>query len=83
MQKHFVLTPDAQIWPRVQNIKVGGAADAIYLIAGDLGTLSGQGLDWINGYTWLERFYTVYDTANKRIGFAHTPFTNATTNYNL
>ncbi|KAF8330515.1 aspartic peptidase A1 [Amanita rubescens] len=81
--KNFTLTPDAQVWPRALNTNVGGVAGAIYLVAGDLGTMSGQGLDWINGYTWLERFYTLYDTTNKRIGFANTPFTTATTNYNL
>ena len=52
----------------------------MYLIVGDIGTRTGQGLDFINGQTWLERFYTVFDTANSRIGFANTPFTNADSN---
>lgn len=41
---------------------------------------SGSGLDFINGYTFLERFYAVYDTTNKRVGFATTSNTKATTN---
>ena len=52
----------------------------MYLIVGSIGTPSGEGLDFINGQTWLERFYTVFDTANSRIGFANTPFTNANSN---
>ena len=80
MQKIFDLTPNAQTWPRPLNSIIGGKAGAIYLIIGDLGQQSGKGFDFINGYTFLERFYTVYDTANKRVGFAPTPFTNATTN---
>lgn len=83
MQKNFTMTRDAQIWPRALNSAVGGTPDAIYLVAGDNGAPSGQGLDWINGQTWIERFYCVFDTAHKRIGFANTPFTKATTNYNL
>lgn len=49
----YSLSPNAQIWPRSLNSKVGGAADGIYLIVGDLGTRSGQGLDSILGYAFL------------------------------
>ncbi|KLO09318.1 aspartic peptidase A1 [Schizopora paradoxa] len=76
----FELTPNAQIWPRGLNTFIGGTVNSTYLIVGDLGTPSGEGLDFINGLTFLERFYTVFDSANKRIGFATTPFTNADTN---
>jgi len=76
----FGLTPNAQIWPRALNADIGGVAGTIYLIINDLGTTSGSGLDVINGQTFIERFYSVFDTANKRVGFASTPFTNATTN---
>jgi len=76
----FVLTPNGQIWPRVLNTDIGGVAGDIYLIVGDIGNDSGSGLDFINGQTWLERFYAVFDTANKRVGFATTTFTTATTN---
>ena len=47
---------------------------------GSIGTPSGEGLDFINGQVWLERFYTVFDTANSRIGFANTPFTTSNIN---
>ena len=80
LQTTFELTPDAQIWPRALNTQVGGTAGNIYLIVSDLGTPSGQGLDFINGMAFLERFYAVYDTANKRVGLATTPFTYATFN---
>jgi cathepsin E len=45
-----------------------------------LGTNQGSGLDWILGYTALERLYTVFDSTNSRLGFATTPYTNATVN---
>jgi cathepsin E len=62
------------------NTAIGGSASSIYLVVADWGSNSGQGLDFINGYAFLERFYSVFDTGNKRIGFATTPFTTATTN---
>lgn len=80
LQGTYELTANAQIWPRALNTAIGGTANNIYLIVGDLGTNSGEGLDFINGYGFLERFYSVFDTANRRVGFATTPFTTATTN---
>ena len=62
------------------NSLIGGQDDQIYLVVSDIGTESGQGLDFINGQTFLERFYAVFDTANSRVGIANTPFTDATTN---
>ncbi|PBK76648.1 aspartic peptidase A1 [Armillaria solidipes] len=76
----YELTPNAQIWPRSLNADIGGSSSAVYLIVNDIGTNSGEGLDFINGYTFLERFYTVFDTANSRVGFAVTAQTHATTN---
>jgi len=76
----FTLTANAQAWPRSLNTLIGGVANDVYLVVNDLGTPSGEGLDFINGFTFLERFYSVFDTANKRVGFATTPFTTATTN---
>ncbi|KAI0752477.1 acid protease [Daedaleopsis nitida] len=73
-------TPNAQIWPRALNTAIGGDADGIFLILNDIGSLSGEGLDFIDGMTFLERFYYVFDIANSRVGFATTPFTDATTN---
>ncbi|KAG2062198.1 acid protease [Suillus hirtellus] len=76
----YALTPNAQIWPRSLNSYVGGSSNAIYLMVSDIGTPSGAEVDVINGYTFLERFYSVYDTANSRVGFAKTSYTDATTN---
>ncbi|OJA14452.1 hypothetical protein AZE42_11301 [Rhizopogon vesiculosus] len=74
------LTPNAQIWPRSLNTNIGGTADAIYLIVGDIGSNSGSGLDFVNGHCFLERFYSVFDTTNSRVGFATTEYTDATSN---
>lgn len=52
--KHtYTLTPNAQIFPRALNTDIGGEKGSIYLIVSDLGTSSGQGLDFINGYAFL------------------------------
>ncbi|KAF8588745.1 aspartic peptidase A1 [Ramaria rubella] len=76
----FELTANAQAWPRSLNTLIGGVAGDVYLIVGDLGTPSGEGLDFINGFTFLERFYSVFDTTNQQVGLATTSFTDATTN---
>lgn len=36
------------------------------LLPSDIGTPTGEGLDFINGQTFLERFYSVFDTTNRR-----------------
>ncbi|RDX48864.1 aspartic peptidase A1 [Lentinus brumalis] len=79
-ERTYDLTPNGQIWPRAFNTLIGGEADAIYLVVGDSGAVSGSGLDFIIGYTFLERFYHCYDSQNNRAGFATTPYTHATTN---
>ncbi|KAL5512770.1 hypothetical protein ACEPAG_3036 [Sanghuangporus baumii] len=76
----FEMTPNAQIWPRSLNSELGGDNDSIYLVAADNGQNSGQGLDFINGFVWLQRFYTVFDTTNSRVGVSTTEFTDAETN---
>ncbi|KAH9057471.1 acid protease [Lactarius vividus] len=76
----YELTPNAQIWPRVLNTAVGGTEGGIYLIVSDLGSPSGQGLDFVNGFTFLQRFYSVYDVTNSQVGLATTNFTDAETN---
>ncbi|KAJ3906911.1 family A1 protease [Lentinula edodes] len=75
----FSLTPNAQIWPRSLNTDIGGSASSIYLVVADLGA-DEAGFDFIDGYVFLERFYSVFDTTNSRVGFATTSFTTATTN---
>ncbi|KAH9934562.1 family A1 protease [Epithele typhae] len=62
------------------NAAINGTSSLVYLVVADMGSSSGDGLDFIDGQTFLERFYHVYDIANSRVGFATTPFTYATTN---
>jgi len=76
----YELTPNAQIWPRASNATIGGEAGKIYLVTADLGSPSGQGLDFINGFVFLQRFYSVFDSGNAQVGFATTAFTDAETN---
>ncbi|KAF9245853.1 aspartic peptidase domain-containing protein [Melanogaster broomeanus] len=76
----YALTPNGQIWPRTLNTYIGGTSGYIYSIVNNLGSPSGEGLDFINGQSFLERFYSVFDTTNNRIGFATTGYTTATTN---
>ena len=44
----YELTANAQIWPRSQNSALSGDADTIYLVVADMGSPSGQGLDFIS-----------------------------------
>ncbi|TFY69680.1 hypothetical protein EVJ58_g276 [Rhodofomes roseus] len=76
----YGLTANAQIWPRSLNSAIGGSSGDIYLVVGDIGSDSGEGLDFINGYAFLERFYSVFDTTNAQVGFAETQYTSATSN---
>ncbi|KAG2069339.1 family A1 protease [Suillus decipiens] len=77
----FTLTPNAQIWPRALNTRLGGEEDSIYLIVRDIGTQIGEGdYDFVNGYVFMQRFYTVFDAPNSRVGFSATRLTEATTN---
>ncbi|PSR84188.1 hypothetical protein PHLCEN_2v5476 [Hermanssonia centrifuga] len=76
----FALSANGQIWPRSLNTAFGGDEDSVYLVIGDLGSQSGDGFDFINGYTFMERFYAVFDTTNSRIGLANTQYTNSESN---
>ncbi|KAG1726722.1 acid protease [Suillus paluster] len=73
----YDLTPDAQIWPRSFNTEIGGSSSSIYLIVADIGSNSGSGFDFVNGY---QRFYSVFDTTDHRVGFATTSYTDAVIN---
>lgn len=48
------------LFQRSLNADIGGNANSVYLIVNDIGTPSGEGLDFINGFTFLERFYSVF-----------------------
>ncbi|KAG2362426.1 aspartic peptidase A1 [Suillus spraguei] len=79
-EETYSLTPNGQIWPRSLNSVVDGFEDFIFLIVKNLGRPTGSGLDFINGYVFLQRFYTVFDPSDLRVGFAITQFTDADTN---
>ncbi|KAG1790292.1 acid protease [Suillus plorans] len=76
----YEFTPNAQIWPRGLNSILGGEEGQIYLIVSDLGSSVGSGLDFINGFGWIQRFYTFFDTGNEQLGLATTAYTDADTN---
>ncbi|KAG2071177.1 acid protease [Suillus decipiens] len=76
----FKLNSNAQIWPRSLNYNINGGGNDIFLIVKALATPTGAGCDFINGYVFLQRFYTVFDGSKRRVGFANTAFTDATTN---
>ncbi|KAF7364898.1 Acid protease [Mycena venus] len=76
----YALTKNAQIWPRSQNEQLGVPSDKICLIFASMGDMENPGLCFINGFTFLQRFYSVYDTTNNQVGFATTEHTMTETN---
>ncbi|KAF8577516.1 aspartic proteinase [Ramaria rubella] len=76
----FEFTANAQIWPQALNAQLGDANDTIYLVVNNIGTPTGSGVDFINGFAFLQRFYAVFDTDNSQVGFATTNHTQDTTN---
>ncbi|QRV79816.1 aspartyl protease [Ceratobasidium sp. AG-Ba] len=77
----YEFTPNAQLWPRALNTALGGKADAYYSVVGALSDFEADsGSSFINGYVFLERFYTAYDQSKRRIGFATTPATYSNVN---
>lgn len=77
----YELIANAQIWPRTLNNVIGGKSDSIYLVVQDIERASQSGMGFICGMTFLERFYSVYDTGPyPRLGLATTQFTNAIVN---
>ncbi|CUA70621.1 hypothetical protein RSOLAG22IIIB_09046 [Rhizoctonia solani] len=74
----YEFTPNAQLWPRKLNGALGGDPDAYYSVIYSLGNLAvNTEIEFINGYAFMERFYTAYDLSKSRIGFANTPLTHA------
>ncbi|KAF7325622.1 Peptidase A1 domain-containing protein [Mycena kentingensis (nom. inval.)] len=77
----YEFTKNAQLWPRCINTMLGGDEGKKYLVFADMGDVKvGDGLCFINGYALLQRFYSVYDTTNCRLGMATTEHTMAETN---
>ncbi|KAG2066085.1 aspartic peptidase A1 [Suillus decipiens] len=80
-QRTLKLVPNAQIWPRSLNQKINGGDNDIFLIVKSLTTpTGGAGYNFVNGHVFLQRFYTVFDSDQRRVGFAPTIFTRAVTN---
>ncbi|KAJ3865972.1 acid protease [Lentinula novae-zelandiae] len=84
--QHFDLTPNAQLFPRAFNTEIGGSADDIFLITASSGSNDASSIDCIMGQSFLQRTYSAFVTPNGNpdaagtVGFATTPFTDATTN---
>ncbi|KAG2072959.1 acid protease [Suillus decipiens] len=76
----YRLVRNAQIWPRFLNYSINGGNNDIFLIVKALATPTGSGLDFVNGYPFLQRFYTVLDSGQGRVGFARTRNTGDNTN---
>lgn len=53
---------------RSLNTAIGGSASAIYLIVNDIGSNTGEGLDFIDGQVFLERFYSVFGKLPLHLG---------------
>ncbi|KAG2064501.1 aspartic peptidase A1 [Suillus decipiens] len=80
-ERIFKLVPNAQIWPRSLNHKISGGDNDIFLVVKSLTTpTGGAGYSFVNGYVFLQRFYTVFDGKGRRVGFAQTEYTQASTN---
>ncbi|KAK0209310.1 hypothetical protein DFS33DRAFT_1252942, partial [Desarmillaria ectypa] len=75
----YELTPNAHIWPHSLNAGIRCSPNYIYLVINHIGTNSG-GLDFINHCTFLECYFTIYDTPISRIEFVATSTTYTTTN---
>ncbi|KAJ3973542.1 aspartic peptidase domain-containing protein [Lentinula raphanica] len=84
--QHFDLTPNAQLFPRAFNTEIGGSADDIFLIVASSGSTAVSEVGCIMGQTFLQRTYSAFVTPSGdpsgagTVGFATTPFTDATTN---
>jgi hypothetical protein len=75
----FELIANAQIFPRKLDQTIGGSSDYVYLMVDTFGARQDVPV-CIIGYMFLERYYTVFDASNQRIGFASTQFTNSMIN---
>ncbi|KAH7917858.1 acid protease [Leucogyrophana mollusca] len=74
----FSMDVAAQLIPEDQNTAWGGEAGKQYGVVANLGSNSGEGLDFIMGQKFMENYYAVFDTLNSRVGFAYTDHTFTT-----
>ena len=65
----FTLTPSQYLVPAAQVANMGGTTGTTYSWIGSLGDTE-TGLEFILGQKFLENYYSVYDTTNKRVGLA-------------
>ncbi|KAG6333844.1 hypothetical protein ID866_5242 [Astraeus odoratus] len=69
---YLVMDVAAQLIPSEQTTAWGGDPSKRYSIINKLGYNSGQGLDFLLGQKFMERYYAVFDGRNNRVGFAYT-----------
>ena len=58
------------------NYAIGGSDQYAYLLVGDIGHVSGSGMDIILGMPFIERFYTVFDYTHGVVGVGYTEYTD-------
>lgn len=76
----FEFTPNAQIFPHSFLSEIGVNPNSTFLIIGDAGPTITQQIGFINGFVFLQRFYSIFDLQNARIGFATNEQTFSTSN---
>ncbi|OJA21644.1 hypothetical protein AZE42_12721 [Rhizopogon vesiculosus] len=65
----FGMDASSQLIPQDQNSEWGGETGVQYGVVGNLGSNSGEGLDFILGQKFMESFYAVFDADENRVGF--------------
>ncbi|KAH7909946.1 acid protease [Hygrophoropsis aurantiaca] len=74
----FSMDVAAQLIPTDQNTAWGGETGVQYGVVANLGTDSGEGLDFIVGQKFMEKYYAIFDTDHSQVGFAYTDHTFTT-----
>ncbi|KAG1769878.1 acid protease [Suillus placidus] len=74
----FSMDAAAQLIPIDQNTAWGLSKNKQYGVVSYLGTNSGEGLDFIIGQKFMEKYYAVFDADSNRVGLAYTEHTFTT-----